>query len=110
MDARQLAMTMLEYEEAQRCADELRAQIESAVLEIGETQQVGNVKATYRTGRKNYDYAAAAAEVPDTLIEEYTKVKTTVDWRKLALEGLGIEKDRLPFTQSDPSVSVKIVG
>lgn len=110
MDARELAMAMLDYEKAQRKADELRAQVEAAVLEIGETQQVGNVKATYRNGRKSYDYKAAVKDDPGDIVLEYTETKTRVDWRALVLDGLGINKDEIPFTQSDPSVSVKIVG
>lgn len=59
MDASTLASLMLDYEAAQRRADALRTQIEAAVLEIGKTQTVGNVRATFSAGRRTFDYHAA---------------------------------------------------
>ena len=59
MDNSQLAALMLEWEAAQRRADGLAEQIKTAVLEIGKTQVVGNVRATFSAGRRTFDYRAA---------------------------------------------------
>ena len=69
MDASTLASLMLDYEAAQRKADALRTEIEAAVLEIGKTQTVGNVRATFSAGRRTFDYRAAidAAEAAGQL-------------------------------------------
>ena len=59
MDASTLATIMLAWETAQRQADALRADIETAVLALGKTQTVGNVRATFSQGRRTFDYQAA---------------------------------------------------
>jgi len=59
MNASELASAMLAWENAQRLADALRAKIEAAVLKIGKTQTVGNVRASYMAGRRTFDYEAA---------------------------------------------------
>ena len=55
MNKSDLAQTMLKWEQVQREADALAAE-----LGIGKTQTVGNVRASYSGGRKSYDYQAAA--------------------------------------------------
>lgn len=69
MDNSQLAALMLEWEATQRKADELAAKIKAAVLDIGKTQVVGNVRATFSAGRRTFDYRAAidAAEAAGQL-------------------------------------------
>ena len=69
MDNSQLAALMLEWEATQRKADELAAQIKAVVLDIGKTQVVGNVRATFSAGRRTFDYRAAidAAEAAGQL-------------------------------------------
>ncbi len=107
MDAKQLAIKMLEYSDAQAAADELRAEIEAAVLELQKSQTVGNVKATYYKGRKSYRYAEAweqDGEASGVDLELFTKV--SYDYRGACKEA-GIED--VPFSQSDPSVSVKLI-
>lgn len=59
MNNSELAALMLEWEITQRSADEIAAQIKSAVLSIGKTQTVGNVRATYTAGRRTFDYQGA---------------------------------------------------
>jgi hypothetical protein len=56
---------MLDYEAMQRRADALRAAIEALVLEMGKTQTVGNVRATYSAGRRTFDYQAAVKTAQD---------------------------------------------
>jgi hypothetical protein len=60
---------MLDYEAMQRRADAIRAEIEAAVLALGKTQTVGNVRATFSAGRRTFDYQAAivAAEAAGAL-------------------------------------------
>ncbi|MCP4541184.1 MAG: hypothetical protein GY832_28960 [Chloroflexi bacterium] len=107
MDAKQLAIKMLEYSDAQAKADELRDEIATAVLELQKSQTVGNVKATYYKGRKSYRYAEAwerDGEASDVDIELFTKV--SYDYRKACKEA-GIKE--IPYSQATPSVSVKLV-
>ena len=110
MDASKLAAVMLEWEETQRKADALKAQIEDAVLEIGKTQTVGNVRASYSAGRKSYDYEAAwsAAVAENRVTAEDLKDfgRVSYDYRN-ACKAFGYEA---PFTQSEPRVTVKLVG
>lgn len=66
MNATELATKMLEWETTQRVADALRAEIEEAVKEIGKTQTVGNVRATFSAGRRTFDYGAAVGNAIET--------------------------------------------
>jgi hypothetical protein len=108
-DRSELASLMLEWERAQRRADELRATIEGAVVQIGETVEVGNVRATYSNPRKRYDYEAVGADAPETLVQQYTSTVTKTDWRKLVLDGMGIGQDLVPYSQGSPSVNLKML-
>jgi hypothetical protein len=101
---------MLEYEDLDRRMKEIKERITAGVLEREQTQQVGNVKATYRKGRKSYDYQAVCEDAPDDVVEQYTKVRKSVSWSKVALEGLGIPRKEIPFSVGEPSVSIKVVG
>jgi len=110
MKASELAARMLEYEQRKRELDALEAEIVAAVLETGTTQTVGNVRASYSTGRKSYDYRAAldgrdAAELLPWTEEVPATVK--IDYRA-ACKGLGVED--VPYTQSEPSVTVKLLS
>ena len=70
---------------------------------------MGNVKATYRKGRKKYDYKAGANKYPlnETLIEKYTTIpEPRIDWRKICEHA---EIKDVPFSISEPSVSVKLI-
>jgi len=107
IDKSYLARLMLEWEQKKRKLEELEAAITDTVLQLEESQEVGNVKATYYSGRKRYDYEIACGDDPDPyLVKQFTESK--VNWRKLALDGIGLSKDEIPFTKSDPSVSLRI--
>lgn len=110
MDKRALAQMMLDYEDLHKRLMELEQAISDSVLQIEATQQVGNVKATYRKGRKSYDYKAACKDAPDDVIEQYTKIKKSTSWSKVATEGLGIPRKEIPFSVGEPSVSIKVVS
>jgi len=112
-DASELAKMMLRWEQQIRALDELEAAIRDSVLEIGQTQTVGNVRASYSAGRKQYDYEEAATGHPmvsDTTVGLFTKTRitTTIDWRAICKHA-GIEGDELPFTQGKPSVTIKLL-
>jgi len=59
VDMSELAATMLQWEQTQRQADALKELITATVLDIGKTQNAGNVRASYSKGRKSYDYEAS---------------------------------------------------
>lgn len=107
MDATELAKTMLKWEKAQRRADELAAQIKAQVLAQKKSQSVGNVTASFRNGRKSYDYAEVSGRADEEIIAKHTEVVTVtkVDHRAICKEA-GIEA---PYTQGKPSVSLKLL-
>jgi len=98
-----LAAEMLEWERKRQELDELERRIKDAVMVLGKTQTVGNVRATYSKGRRSFDYQAAADG------NLFTEIKTVVstDWKGIC-EHVGI--DDVPFTQGNPSVSLKLLG
>jgi len=113
MDAGELALKMLKWEKLQCAAYVLAAEIEHAVLDIGKTQTVGNVRASYSGGRKSYDYRAAAdghIHVSEATVSLFTTIipqTKKVDWRGIC-DHAGIED--IPFMQSKPKVTLKLLG
>ena len=105
MNASELASKMLEWEQARRALDVLEGEIKAAVLEIGKTQTVGNARASYSNGRKSYDYETAGAIAPPEIVAQHTK--PVIDWRSVCKDA-GIED--VPFKQSGPSVSLKLLA
>ena len=111
MNNSELASKMLEWESRKIEMDALEADIRSAVLGLGKTQTVGNVRATYSAGRRSFNYQAAAERHPmvsTTTVGLFTttKIITTTDWKAIC-EHVGAED--APFTQGDPSVSIKLL-
>jgi len=107
MNPSELAEKMLTWEQAKRDLDALEVEIKAAVLDVAKTQTVGNVKATYNSGRKSYDYQEVGEDAPPDIIEECTTTTTKVDWRKVVV-AWDFDKDLIPFKQSDPSVTLKL--
>lgn len=109
MNASELAQRMLEWERVKAELDALTTEIEDAVMDLGETQTVGKVRASYSGGRKTYDYETAGQNAPPSIIEDFTEEVTTIktDWRSICKKA-GIED--VPFRQSDPSVRVKLLS
>ena len=102
-----LATDMLRWERMRRELDELEQAIKDTVLQIGKTQTVGNVRASYSGGRKTYNYEAAANGHPfvnQSTVDLFSK--TVIDWRGVC-NHVGI--DDIPFTESPPSVSLKLL-
>jgi len=108
MNASELALKMLEWEKARRDLDLLESEIKEAVLELGKTQTVGNVRATFTNGRSIYDYEGAArkAEFPDDVIDVHSK--TVVDWKKIC-ETAQIMDTVQVISKTKPSVSIKLM-
>ena len=108
IDLSALARDMLKWEQMKRQLDEMEQAIKDTVMQLGRTQTVGNVRASYSKGRKRYDYhaaiAAAGYDSPSQL-EPWRKV--TYDYRSACKE---LEITEVPFTQSPPSVSVKLLA
>ena len=114
MNASELALKMLEWERVKLQLDALEAEIKSAVLEIGKTQNVGNVKASYTAGRREFDFETPARESPlvgETTValftthtpEQVIPASDTVDWRGICKHA-GVE----PLVTKEPPPSVKV--
>lgn len=110
MNMSEFATLALEWEKAQRKADELAAVLEAATLEIGKTQTVGNVRVTYSNPRKSYDYDKAAylsGLVTDDVLETFTEVKEITDWRAICKH---LEIDVEGVARGEPSARIKLIG
>jgi len=105
MDKKELATKLLEWGEAKEALEALEQEIKDAVLTLGNTQTVGNVRATYSNGKTTFDYEAAGASADQATIEANTK--TVVDWRGVCQD---LEIDNIPvLKRSAPSVTVKLI-
>jgi hypothetical protein len=105
MDASEIAKEMLRWETMKKELDALTSIIQEEVLQMGKTQTVGNVRATYSAGRKTYDYHTAGAQADPEVWERHA-IKS-YDWKAIC-ETAGITD--IPFTQSEPNVSVKLIA
>lgn len=104
---RELAIAVLAWEKKKRELDDLEQIIKQEVLERGESQTVGNVRVTYRNGRKSYDYEFAGKQAPVEVIGQFTTEETVIktDWRAICKHA-GIIA---PFSEGSPSVSIKLL-
>ena len=96
MDELEFGELMIERVKVARRAAELDEKIKAHVLEIGETQKLAGVTASYyKPGRTTPDYAAMAGDAvpqPDDykfVIEDHSTVKTTTSW-KAVCDTLGV--------------------
>lgn len=105
MDASELAAKMLQWEEVKRSLDALTEEIQAAVLAIGKTQTVGNVRASFAAGRKTYDYSAAWRAAYGDTEPPADFAKVTYDYRAACYA----EDLEAPCTQGEPSVTVKLL-
>lgn len=109
MNASELAKLMLDWEIMQKEQLAREAIIKSAVLEIEQTQTVGNVRATYSQGRKVYHYEDAAKahkpEIGMDILEPCSKL--VVDWKTVCDRA---EVATIPFDQGEPSVTIKLLN
>ena len=115
-DSVQLAKDMLEWREKRAELDVIEDRIERAVLELGKTQTVGDVRASYSAGRRTFGYQQAVegyiAQKPEDLtrfmgsIQDHTEVVTTVDY-KAVCDAWKLEAPVVK--QGTPSVDIKFV-
>lgn len=104
MDLSELAAKMLEWEKTKKALELIEEEIAAAVMQIGKTQTVGNVRATYSGGTRTFDYETAGKDAPAEIIAQHTQTKIITDWKSVC-KSANIES--IPFTISDPSVKVK---
>jgi hypothetical protein len=85
MNEVELTKLFVEYAEVSKKADELKAQIETEVLKLGETRKVAGVTATYyKPGFETPDYETAAKQyAPQYVIDNYTTTTTTTKWAEV---------------------------
>ena len=109
-----LAQAMLDWRRIKGDLDFAEAAIRREVLRLGETVTTGTVRATYNKGRKSYGYASAATASydPDNDAHAAALAKHTVhpppktNWRLVCVDA---EFTDIPFTQAEPSVTIKIL-
>lgn len=82
MNASELASKMLEAEKLHNQLVGIEKEIEQAVLELKDSQKVGNVKAAYTNGRRELDWQPSALSAPQEVIEKYTKTSEWVDYEQ----------------------------
>jgi len=107
MDASELAQKLLEWEKKKRDLDVLEEEIKASVLELGQTQTVGNVRVSYRSGRKTYNYEQAVIDAAIPFDELTAFQKITMDY-KAVCDHYNIRD--VSYKVSDPSVSIKLLG
>lgn len=104
MDASQLALKMLEAEKLNKQIKEIEAEITAAVLELKDSQKVGNVKAAYTNGRRELDWQVPALKAPAEVIAKFTTETQSTDWKQVC-EVAKVEQDIIDeFTRTDKSI------
>jgi hypothetical protein len=96
---------MLYWEDQKKGLANTEGRIKEAVLELGKTVDTGNVRASYSAGRKKYDYAAGAVVAAG--LGSFAQFERLVVDHRAVCKHFGV-KD-IPFTQSEPSVTVKLL-
>jgi len=108
MNAIELTKLFVDYAEATKKVDELKAQIETEVLTIGESQRIAGITATYyKIGFETPDYGTAArnAGAPQDIIEKYSTTTTTTKWSEVCKEiGLVVP----PGAEKPARVTIKV--
>jgi len=92
MDEIALTKLFVEYSEAVQAVKLLRAEIEAAILERGETAKIAGVTASYyKPTFETPDYESAAkADMPgDFDLNPFSVVTTTIRWKEVC-ERLGV--------------------
>jgi hypothetical protein len=101
---------MSKWAKLKKQCDGIEAEIQAAVLALGETQEYNGVKATYSKGRGRYDYALMAEKekADKKFIDLYTEPVT--NWKAVcdACELSDSIKQEY-YTPEEPSVKLKIV-
>lgn len=106
MDANEVAKLMLDWGDLKDKMDAIEKQVSDYILaqETPKTIVVGRIRATYSQGRRTFDYPAACKDVPPEVIEKHTRIEEVTDWPEIAREF----DLKVPYTQADPKVTLKI--
>ena len=83
MNASELAEKMLLWEKNRKLLDELEKEIQEEVLKLQKTQVVGGCRVTFSGGRNTYDYETAGKTAPKEIIEKYSTIVETTDWKSV---------------------------
>ena len=99
MNASELAIKMLQWEEMKRKLDELEDELKEAVLELGKTQTVGSVRATYSKGRSTYDYETPGNQASQKIVAQHSHTELEIDWMAVAKEAQYTTEHREKHTE-----------
>ena len=114
MNKNELAKMLLMWSDLNDQMKDIEDQIKEVVLELEETVTAGEVRATYNAGRRTWDYEQGVKMfMPDdsaleVAVDLRTKVIRKIDWRGICYDE-NIEKDDIPYSQADPSVTIRRV-
>ncbi len=102
MNAVELAKLFTDYAETKAKLTKLEEQIQAQVLEIGKSQAIAGVKATYYNPTVKYDYFLAAMDKRPTpeQIGQFSTTTTTTKWKELA-ESIGADLKK--FEKAEPA-------
>lgn len=106
-----LAQKLHQWGELKRQLDSLEADIQAEVLELKQSQSVGDVVATYTIGRGSYNYEEIVRKVgaSKVIIESHSKYVT--DWKAVCEEiYIPPEVKAEYYTPGTPSVRLKLKG
>lgn len=82
MNASELATKMLEAESLNKKLKEIESEITVAVLELKDSQKVGNVKAAYTNGRRELDWQEPALKAPADVVARFTTETSVINWQQ----------------------------
>lgn len=107
MNKSEFAKRMLELELLKRKVEELEGELTTVVLEFGEPQTVGNIKAAYRAGAAIRDHKTPGSDAPQEIIDQFTITKSTISWAKVCKAA---EIEPIHKGYGDPSVRFVLIG
>lgn len=112
MESKELAQKMLMWGNLQEQAAILEKEISEAVLEIGKTQTVGNVRATFSNPRKTYqswEDAVLTYFEREEVAEKFTVTpEPYIDWNSAGKEW-NVSRESWVAENAKPSVKVKMI-
>jgi len=106
MDAKELERMMAVWKRQKEQLDLLETTITAEILKREKSFEVEGVKAAFRKGARKFDYAFISDKAEPALVEKHTKVVEKTDWAKVCKE---LKITDIPFTQADPTVSLKLI-
>ncbi len=107
MTAPELKKMMSSWKSQKEQLDLLETTIKTEVLKRESTFETDDATATFRKGTRkfNYECDTVVMSAPLQLVEVHTKVVSKIDWKAICST---LKIKDIPFTQSDPTVSLKV--